>query len=151
MNFTQQELDSNLLKAANSGRLTAVVKWLESGADIDCRNRTDGFTALILASKNGHMDIVGFLVDHGANINKVGKRAITALMVAAENGHLDVVKYLVEKGANIHAVGLYNYTALDYAILKKEKPVEEFLKSWIEQRILDKKITQQSIEQGLLF
>jgi len=49
---------------------------------------------------NGHLEIVKFLVENGANIHAVDD---CALRWAAESGHLEVVKYLVENGANIHA------------------------------------------------
>ena len=56
--------------------------------------------ALPLASENGHLTIVKYLVEHGA---KVKSNNSEALMFASFNGHLSVVKYLVEQGSDIHA------------------------------------------------
>ena len=52
------------------------------------------------ASENGHLEVVRYLVEQGANIHANNDYAIRW---ASENGHLEVVRYLVEKGANIHA------------------------------------------------
>ena len=59
----------------------------------------DDDEALIWASKNGHLDVVEYLVDNGANVNAEDDYA---LRLASENGHTDIVKYLVDHGANIH-------------------------------------------------
>ena len=62
-----------------------------------------------MASKNGHLHVVEFLVSKGADIHAHNDYA---LKWASENGHLSVVKFLVSKGANIHAC---NDIALKYA------------------------------------
>ena len=56
--------------------------------------------ALRWASKNGHLEVVKYLVENKANIHAQNDEA---LRLASENGHLEVVKYLVENKANIHA------------------------------------------------
>ena len=57
--------------------------------------------AYINATINGHLDVVRYLVDHGANIHA---KDDNSLRWASENGHLDVVKYLVEHGANVNGL-----------------------------------------------
>ena len=51
---------------------------------------------------NGHLDIVKYLVERGANIRVDDD---SSLRYASYNGHLDVVKYLVESGADVHVNG----------------------------------------------
>lgn len=51
------------------------------------------------AAENGHLDIVRFLVENGADIHIYDE---TPLKLATEAGHLNIVKYLAEHGANIH-------------------------------------------------
>lgn len=55
--------------------------------------------ALQCASRNGHFDIVAYLVVFGANIHAADEYA---LQEACKMGHLRIVKYLVDHGANIH-------------------------------------------------
>ena len=54
------------------------------------------------AAKNGHIDVVKYLVSHGADING-GNYHDLPLSDAAENGHIDVVQYLVSHGADVGA------------------------------------------------
>ena len=79
--------------------------------------------ALIMASENGHLDIVKYLVNEGADIHV---RKDWALRIASEKGHLDIVKYLVNEGADIHARDDW---ALRVASRKGHVEVVKFLKS----------------------
>ena len=67
--------------------------------------------ALIYASKNGHLDVVEYLVDHGANLNVEDDNS---LQWASSKGHLKVVEYLVDHGANVNAQD-------DYALILASK------------------------------
>ncbi|RPB22045.1 ankyrin, partial [Terfezia boudieri ATCC MYA-4762] len=60
-------------------------------------------TALHIAAKKGHLEVVKVLLDKGATINAMTHVNRTALHMAAENGHLEVVKVLLDKGATINA------------------------------------------------
>ena len=93
-------------------------------------------TPLILATDAGNLEIVKYLVDHGADVNAVENddHKWSALIMAAEKGHLDIVKYLVEHGANIEydAVGDYDIktiyvTALSQAIRRNHIDIVKYL------------------------
>ena len=56
-----------------------------------------GFTALGVAAKDGHLDVVKELIASGADINAPSRSVHTALYNAAQNGHLDVLKELIAK------------------------------------------------------
>lgn len=47
------------------------------------------------AAKYGHVDLIEFLLDHGAKINARDGMRMTALHEAAHHDHSDVVSYLV--------------------------------------------------------
>ena len=61
-----------------------------------------GWTALILASMSGKVDIVRLLLDRGANINAQNSSMWTALMNAAHHENIDVVCELLERGADVN-------------------------------------------------
>ena len=89
---------------------------LDEGANIDGRDRQNGGTALIWASKEGNLPIVTLLVESGANVNAVTESGMdTSLHWAAFNGHFEVVKYVVEKGANVDIIQSGNMTAATLA------------------------------------
>lgn len=65
---------------------------------LDARS-SSGMTALMWASRNGHDDIVDYLIKSGANI-KLKAQGISALIFAVESGHVGCVKLLLNAGAN---------------------------------------------------
>ena len=67
---------------------------------------------LIMASKNGHLEVVKFLVDAGADVNVYVSGDETPLIGASWNGHLDVVKYLIDEGADINKTVRDSYSII---------------------------------------
>ena len=92
--------EDSFKKAAKKGDLAAVKRVVEkSGLDVNCMR---GHTPLYVASENNHLNIVEYLVDNGADMNKIRVSHQTPLYVAIERGHFDVMKYLVDKGADLN-------------------------------------------------
>lgn len=58
----------------------------QSGADLNSQ-ATDGATALYEACKNGHEDIVEFLLSQNADANKPGKTGLMPIHIAAQRGN----------------------------------------------------------------
>ncbi|KAK7456343.1 hypothetical protein VKT23_010589 [Stygiomarasmius scandens] len=77
------------------------------------------------AAYSGHLGVVKYLVENGADINAVGEKYGTALQAAAYGGYLDVVKFLTKKGADVNAVG--GRSALQAAALRGHLDVVKFL------------------------
>ena len=114
----------DLLNAASRGDATSVQALLAKGADVNAKGLS-GDTALIAASRNGHLDVVQVLLKQRADINAqvgfsynwqvpmIDQRPVidahgsgdTALMAASEKGYLDVVQVLLSKGADVNAKG----------------------------------------------
>ncbi len=61
----------------------------------------DGLSALMIASENGHSNVIKVLIEKGAQVNMQNNDGLSALMIASENGHSNVVKVLIEKGAQL--------------------------------------------------
>lgn len=55
---------------------------------------------LHFAALHGKLDVVGKLLEHGADFNAKGGLFHTALQSACENGHLNIVNLLLEKGTS---------------------------------------------------
>jgi ankyrin repeat protein len=125
-----------LFMACGNLRILPLVKmFVENGADVNAKYEGDnnekfypkGTTPLMLASANGYLDIVEFLVKHGANLNAKGEYGSTALMLAASAGHLDVVRFLVEHGADIFEKDKDNKDASNHASDHGHEKVAEYL------------------------
>lgn len=86
--------------AAAMGDLATVQRLLKTGVDVngaDC----DGRTALMLAACSGKMDVVRFLMLHGAKPDVTDKFGGSALLDAVRQDtaeHMDIVVYLHQNG-----------------------------------------------------
>ena len=104
------------LNAAKNGNVELVKEYMSKGNSESTSFYEDGITtsrivdeqgrtALILASANGHIDVVKlFTIERPncfttAGINHEDNNNKTALMVAREAGHTNIVNLLVDAGA----------------------------------------------------
>ena len=60
----------------------------------------DGSTPLIIASLNGHLEVVECLLEEGVDIDAQADDSATALYCASQNGHKAIVFALLNYGAN---------------------------------------------------
>ena len=91
---------TELYDAAGKGNLERVTLLVEQGID---KNQVGGEyeqTTLSVAAVNDYIDIVRYLVEQGADMEKVDIDGDSPLIGASVWGHLNVVRYLLEQGAN---------------------------------------------------
>ncbi|OAM05710.1 MAG: hypothetical protein TV41_06320 [Wolbachia endosymbiont of Dactylopius coccus] len=124
----QSEYDHLLLDAARSGNLDKITDLLNSGANIEAKEK-DGKTPLYLAAREGHLYAVKSLLNKGANIEAIENDKWTPLHTAAYHGKLDVVKLLVERNANIEAKTDNGKTPLELARENDKQEVVDFLRA----------------------
>jgi uncharacterized protein len=126
-----------LVVAAGLGKLDAVKSIIASGVDLTAHRRrgapespSDDWPAdsahilhdvlsdaMYAAARNGHTEVVEYLLDHGAAIDAKGVFGATALHWAAINGHRNVVELLVTRGALLDIRDArYNNTPAGWAL-----------------------------------
>ena len=76
---------------------------VDKGADLEAQDNL-GVTALHLAAKNNHIQIVQYLVDRGAKPDVKSKFGNDAIDYAKMNHHLKVAQLMQEKGPKTHAL-----------------------------------------------
>eukprot|EP00949_MAST-11_sp_MAST-11-sp1_P004641 g4641.t1 len=85
--------------AAEAGKLDACLALLAAGAAPNMATAA-GYTPLMFASMNGHLDIVTALLDARADIRaKTKKKGRTAMYWACARGKLNVLQLLFKRGA----------------------------------------------------
>ena len=88
--------------AAGGGDLNTVQTMLENGLDVNVKDTSFGHTALIVAARKGHRQIVALLLAKGADVNVTDNYGNTALGWARKTTRADseaVVNMLKQAGA----------------------------------------------------
>jgi len=139
-NITEsQKNQTPLMWAAASSQGAMVLQLLAGGAAPDAKSATDlmtplvsgepraqprppgGMTAMLFAAREGCLDCVRALVEHGAKVDLPDPEGVTPLISSLFNAHFDVAKYLIEKGANVDRWDWWGrsplYLAVDYNTL----------------------------------
>jgi ankyrin repeat protein len=96
--ITMASKGAAFVRAAAANDLKTVRALTQMKLDVNSRDWNDQ-TALIVASWEGHVDIVKFLLDNGADSNLRGKDQFSAVMKASLGGHLEILKLLHKANA----------------------------------------------------
>ena len=101
---TSEALESaDIFEAAKNGDLKSMQKFIADGVDVNIETKNGdmmGTTPLMVASWEGHIEIVKLLIENGADVNASRPYGdITALNEASQNGHTEIVKLLIKHGA----------------------------------------------------
>ncbi|CAM9872799.1 unnamed protein product [Ectocarpus fasciculatus] len=85
----------------------SVTKMLvNAGANLEAAGLRGGWTPLMAAAYQGHSQVVGILLNKGADFSIVDKWGDTALITSALYGHVAVTRMLVNAGADLETAGL---------------------------------------------
>ncbi len=112
--YADEAQDFELLKASQSGDLSAAKKAIAAGANVNAMSG-NGISAIMYAAGKGQTDIVRLLLKAGANPNLAGTTNITPLMCAAMYGRHDAVQMLLAAGAKRDVADDKGNTAYTYA------------------------------------
>lgn len=92
----KMNIQNELFTYAEDNNLIILKFLLENGADPNkCNPNYNNYTALELATKNGHEDVVKFLLENGA------KSTLDLFYFPAEIGHLNIAQLLIKHRANL--------------------------------------------------
>ena len=105
-----------LRRKVKEGDLAGVMEIASESRDaMDLPDRNDGWTALMIASATGKMEIAKFLVTNGADVNmRDPNNGWTAVMCAAAKSRMELAAWLVQHGgADVMVQNNTGKTALD--------------------------------------
>ena len=115
--FVEAGLDVNVQPFSSSTVLIPRQEHVERLNDLEAvwfpqDGDEDNDTALMKAAGQGHIEVVRFLVEQGADLNIRNTQRQDALMFAAAGGHSAMVIFLLDRGANArYDIGFYSLSA----------------------------------------
>ncbi|TGO46013.1 hypothetical protein BCON_0350g00090 [Botryotinia convoluta] len=129
--------------AIKFGQTYNVVQFLKKkNPNINSCSNIDGLSAIHRASKDGHLELVKILLNHGASLdlptskdgtdtteNLFGLECATSFHLAVVSGHQDVAEFLEEYGADIHKPDNRGFTPLHSATTQSIDIIEYLLRS----------------------
>ncbi|KAH9369788.1 hypothetical protein HPB48_011625 [Haemaphysalis longicornis] len=153
------EFRSAVFNAAKDGKLQRLKVFLDHKPREEVRMlvsaTTNGATPLVMASRNGHLDVADYLLDRcQADIEQVGsvsfegetiegapplwcaaaaghlsvvQRLVERGASACFDGHLAIVRYLVEQGADLEIANRHGHTCLMIACYKGHLDIARYL------------------------
>ena len=122
----QQEAARRLYTASLVGDVEGAQSALETSGVESSLDRK-GSSALHLAAVEGHLNLVKFLVEQGAEVEVTNNDGFTPLHAAAAKGYMEIVKFLVEQGAGIEVTSNDGSTPLHMAAENDHIEIVEFL------------------------
>ncbi|XP_072480455.1 ankyrin repeat domain-containing protein 17 isoform X5 [Notamacropus eugenii] len=91
-----------LMEAGSAGHVQVARLLLENGAGINTHSNEFKESALTLACYKGHLEMVRFLLEAGADQEHKTDEMHTALMEACMDGHVEVARLLLDSGAQVN-------------------------------------------------
>ena len=111
-------LDNLIILSSKGAKLNYTVRCpdfmpSESSEDPvrECRRLACEYSLLHIASQEGNVDIVEFLIERHTNVLETTGCNNTAIQLAANNGHLEVLKTLKKAGGVLDGVSLHHAAA----------------------------------------
>lgn len=114
--------------AIAKGENAAALKLIESGVDIEAKDPGSGASALHYAVMKDNIDLVGLMLQRGADVNSRTRSGTTPLHTAVLYGRLEVAQLLIEKGAEVDARSTSGATPLSIAEAANLKPLSRMLR-----------------------
>ena len=120
-----------LLDAAENGDTLLVNQLIRDGVEVNCVN-DKGWSPLVMAAFNQHLDTVKVLIDSGANVNHQSINGTTVFMYAKtkvlNTEDYSILDYLLNKGAKINLRDFTKkWTVLQYVRNIKHVGMEQYL------------------------
>lgn len=105
----------NLVKYAGENDMEVVDLFIKTGMPANLSRITDEFTPLMAAASYNRLEMAGFLLNQGANINAQDFEGQTALMKAVKHNRPEMVELLLEKKADYNIADIRGNTAMSIA------------------------------------
>jgi ankyrin repeat protein len=96
----EDEAYKKIHSAVRWDKLLECKKIINSAEEANINDPVNGNRPIHIAAQNGHMEIVKFLIESGADLNVKNSKGNTAIHMAVGYDYYHIAKLLIEKGAD---------------------------------------------------
>ncbi|GBM40117.1 Ankyrin-3 [Araneus ventricosus] len=100
---------------------------LERIQNVNADVRMGGYTSLHVAAEKGHTELVNFLLEKGASVNKESDEQLIPLHLASMRGNAEIVSALLSQKSDVNAETIDGHTPLIFAAERDRFKVAELL------------------------
>ncbi len=122
-----QTSNDDIFDAAKQGDLAKVQALVGKNPELVKAKDQNQRTPLYIAAAEGHLNIVEYLIEKGADVNAWNNAHQNPLLSAAYYGHSEIVNLLLEKGAEFKEQDIYGRNVLHYPAREGYPKVVEIL------------------------
>ena len=123
-----KEPASNIWVSAKKGDIESIKQHIAYGTDLNSKGSSRDETALIIASCQGHFEIVDLLVNNDVDLDIQNDEGVTAQFCAVFFGQTEVVQLLKDAGANPNIIMNQDLTAMDLVSVEWDSDRESAVK-----------------------
>ena len=124
--LSTEEREWFLYHACREGDVFLVEALLANGCNMNCVHFT-GYTPLMVATEEGHEEVLKKLILAGVNIGMQDARGDTALHLAASGNSIQCGILLAEGGASVRTKNKFSQTPLDLAEAEFKEAIKQTL------------------------
>ena len=123
-----KEPSSNIWVSAKKGDIESIKQHIAYGTDLNSKGSNRDETALIIASCQGHIDIVHLLVNNDVDLDIQNDEGVTAQFCAVFFGQTEIVQLLKDAGADPNIIMNQDLTAMDLVSVEWDSDRESAVK-----------------------
>ena len=123
-----KEPASNIWVSAKKGDIESIKQHIAYGTDLNSQGSSREETALIIASCQGHYEIVDLLVNNDVDLDIQNDEGVTAQFCAVFFGQTDIVQLLKDAGADPNIIMNQDLTAMDLVSVEWDSDRESAVK-----------------------
>lgn len=128
INISKTLAEKKLFECCLLGDFTTLQSVLDEGiADMSARIRFEGYSPLMVACMENHLEAAAVLIKKGASIDFESKSRDTALMLAIRVGSKSIIEFLLDNGSSIKKKNRRGHTALSIACIAMRADIVSIL------------------------